>query len=149
MPTFSETRFNGGYLVMKALLPQEDAIRMTLDALQLQYPKTWALVKDFLPPEDCWETMRMATKVLEPVHEFIINMQRRGATLSDFVIQIRRMYEGLDQRASTNRALRQQMINELMLYFKSDDIRISPSVSIHDLLRAGPSHKDAHQRLHT
>ena len=87
----------------------------------------------------------MATKVLEPVHEFIINMQRRGATLSDFVIQIRRMYEGLDQRASTNRALRQQMINELMLYFKSDDIRISPSVSIHDLLRAGPSHKDAHQ----
>ena len=45
LPAVSTTRFNGGYLLMKSILPQQAAITLALTKLQLNHPVTFKLMK--------------------------------------------------------------------------------------------------------
>ena len=90
LPRFSDTRFNGGYLVFIALLEQRVNIEKALNDLEERYPKTYrALTKNVkgtadycsIPTRNDWRLMAELVAALRPLQIFIEDLQDRELTL--------------------------------------------------------------------
>ena len=98
LPAFSETRFNGGYLVFRALLDNMEAIEAVVVTLRdKKYTSTYAFLYNKgkninnTPMAEFWGCIESLLPVLEKVNDFIVRIQSREATLSDSLFELMRV----------------------------------------------------------
>jgi hypothetical protein len=86
LPAQSETRFNGGYIILEALVREQQPLLKALTQLQLTSPQTYKLVDKHHILD--WQLLQQLVAVLKPVHHFIVIMQSREILLSDVIFQV-------------------------------------------------------------
>lgn len=96
-PTASETRFNGGYLVISGLLSMKADVNAALEHLYANEKATYKNIKtyiknvtptrDYQPTLDDWSILQQLSTLLKPVQDhFFIPMQGKNVLLSDAVM---------------------------------------------------------------
>ena len=125
LPRFSDTRFNGGYIVFSSLLQQQSNIETALDELKTEHPTTYTqLTKPMhgkpyscIPTRADWAVIEDLVRALELLQSFIVSLQCANLTLSDALMRYRVLMYQL-QKASIKTTFHVQLIELLKQYFQ-------------------------------
>ena len=117
LPRFSDTRFNGGYIVFNSLLQQQSNIETALDELKTEHPTTYTqLTKPMhgkpyscIPTRADWAVIEDLVRALELLQSFIVSLQCANLTLSDALMRYRVLMYQL-QKASIKTTFHVQLI---------------------------------------
>ena len=99
LPRFSDTRFNGGFIVFQSLLSQKERIEKAIDFVQAHNRASFLKLSKNLPQKEYsaiptrmdWDIIKDLVTALQPLNDFIVEIQDRRTTLSDALMKFRRL----------------------------------------------------------
>lgn len=120
-PSVGETRFNGGYILLRAMSKQQAAIEEAITVLnQPAYKDTYKFFQPHLPAFDSFLVCEQMVKVLEPVNEFMTSIQARGTTLAELIVQLAKFYKSVTILEQGRNPFVNVITQSFMRYFPTD-----------------------------